>query len=187
MIMQNDKSIEQDLVAAVTALYPGAECRETAPRRVEVKLPAERLYEFASRMRDLWDFAHLSAISCVDWIDDGEFELVYHFWSYSRKVLLSAKVRIPRGEEPHFESISNLWQAAKFFERDIHEFFGIVFDGCEDLGKFILTDWDGPPPMRKDFITREYALNHFHYMEYNPDWLKELMEKGQQQGAKDES
>ena len=116
----------------------------------------------------------------MDWIDNGEFEIVYHFWSYNRKVIVSTKVRIPREEEPHYTSISSLWQPAKFFERDIHEMFGIVFDGNNDMEKFILTEWKGMPPMRKDFITREYALNHFHFKDYHPDWLEELEKAGKQ-------
>ena len=167
----------RDIIAVIKAIFPDADCRETFARRVEVKLSADRLYEFAARMQRQWDFPHLSAISCVDWIDENEFELVYHFWSYNRKLLLSAKVRIPREKEPHFESITSLWQPAKFFERDIHEFYGIVFDGCEDLEKFILTDWHGEPPMRKDFVTRDYALNFFHFREYETEWFKELQKK----------
>ena len=86
-----------------------------------------------------------------------------------------AKIRIPREEgESHFETISDLWQPAKFFERDIHEMFGVYFDGSQDMEKYILTDWNGPPPMRKDFITREFALNFYHFREYEPQWLKDM-------------
>lgn len=167
-IMENIKSVFKDTV-----------CTVKAGRRVEVKLSSDKITDFALRMQTDWDFPHLSAISCVDWIDDNEFELVYHFWSYTRKVIVSAKVRIPRGEEPHYTSISRLWQPAKFFERDIHEMFGIVFDGNDDMERFILTEWKGMPPMRKDFITREYALNNFHFKDYHPDWLKELEKSGE--------
>ncbi len=142
-------------------------------RRIQVELPARQLYEFAVRMKNKWGFAHLSAISCVDWLQEGEFELVYHFWSYEEKVMVSAKIRIPRNEA-RFETLTELWQPAKFFERDIHEMFGVHFEGNGDLEKYILTEWNGPPPMRKDFVTRDFAHNFYHYREYEPEWLKDL-------------
>ncbi len=165
---------EKRVVDDIKSVFKDVECRVKRERRVEVKLPREKLLEFALRMQTNWDFPHLSAISCVDWIDDGEFELTYHFWSYNRKVLVSASIRIPREEDAHFETLTHLWQPAKFFERDIHEMFGITFDGNDDMERFILGEWDGPPPMRKDFITREYALSFYHFREYHPEWMKDL-------------
>ncbi len=41
-------------------------------------------------------YVHLSAITCVDWIEEDEFELVYHVWSYETRSLVSAHTRIPR-------------------------------------------------------------------------------------------
>lgn len=141
----------------------------TTPRRIEVIIPATGIHAFSSAIRGRCGFEHLSAISCVDWIADGEFELVYHFWSYRDNHLVSAKAKIPR-TNAHAPTISDQWQPALFFERDIHEMFGVVFDGNPDLSKYILTDWDGPPPMRKDFVTRKFANDHFRFRKYNPAW-----------------
>ncbi len=175
--MEYDK--ENAIIERMKPEFPEASFKVVKARRIEVKMPSGRLYDFAVRMQKRWNFLHLSAISCVDWIADGEYELVYHFWSYDEKVLVMAKIRIPRVDDPHFDTLSNLWQPAKFFERDIHEMFGIYFDGSEDMERYILTDWNGPPPMRKDFITREYALNFFHYREYEPQWLRDMMAAGE--------
>ncbi len=41
-------------------------------------------------------YVHLSAITCVDWMEEGEFELVYHVCSYETCSLVSAHTRIPR-------------------------------------------------------------------------------------------
>lgn len=169
---------ENSIIEVMKKEFPDAVFTVKKARRIEVKMPSGRLYDFAVRMQKRWNFLHLSAISCVDWINDGEFELVYHFWNYDEKVLVMAKIRIPREDESRFDTISNLWQPAKFFERDIHEMFGIYFDGSEDMEKYILTDWNGPPPMRKDFITREFALNFYKYREYDPQWLKDMMAAG---------
>ncbi len=171
--------LENSIIDKMQPEFPEAAFTIKKARRVEVKMSSDKLYNFAVRMQKKWNFLHLSAISCVDWLQDNEFELIYHFWNYDEKVLVMAKIRIPREEESHFETISNLWQPAKFFERDIHEMFGVYFDGSEDMERFILTEWHGPPPMRKDFITREYALNFFHYREYDPEWLKDMTAAGE--------
>lgn len=143
--------------------------RVVRERRIVGTIPADRVHQFGSMLRDRVGVEHLSAISCVDWIAEGQFELVYHFWSYRDSCLVMAKTRIDR-DRPHMPTMTDLWQPAKFFERDIHEMFGVVFDGNEDLEKYILTEWSGPPPMRKDFVTRSFAHEHFHYKDYEPDW-----------------
>jgi len=173
-------TVEKSIIDKMQLEFSEAAFTVKKERRIEVKLPSNRLYDFAVRMQKKWNFLHLSAISCVDWIAQKEFELVYHFWNYDEKVLVMAKIRIPREEgESHFNTISDLWQPAKFFERDIHEMFGVYFDGSEDMERYILTDWNGPPPMRKDFITREFALNFYHYREYEPQWLKDMVGAGE--------
>ncbi len=166
--MTEQKSAAQ-IIAAVAALAAGAAVVEKSRRRLEVKLPAEGLYAFAAALRTRLGFEHLSAISCVDWIADHQFELVYHFWTYRDNCLLSAKVRIDR-ETAAMGTLTDLWQPASFFERDIHEMFGVDFLGNKDQERFILTDWKGPPPMRKDFVTRDFAHEHFTYKDYEPSW-----------------
>lgn len=174
---------EVDLIQKFQNEFSESQARIKRERRIEVRLPSSLLYEFAVRMQKKWGFEHLSAISCVDWIDEGEFELVYHFWTYEENILVSVKVRIPR-ENPSFETITDLWQPAMFFERDIHEMFGVVFEGNQDLEKFILTEWKGPPPMRKDFVTRDFAHSFYHYKDYEPEWLTEMQQ--QSSGGQDE-
>lgn len=167
---------EASIVKAIAAGTGVSGFTVKGPRRIEGRLSAEALHGFASAMRTVVGFEHLSAISCVDWIADNEFELVYHFWSYRDNCLVSAKVRVAR-EPGTMVTVTDLWMPASFFERDIHEMFGVVFEGNNDLEKYILTDWPGPPPMRKDFISRDFAHSHFEYKDYEPDW-DELIDGG---------
>jgi NADH-quinone oxidoreductase subunit C len=43
---------------------------------------------------------------------------------------------------------------------------------------FILTEWDGPPPMRKDFDAEAWVNQKFNFQNYHPDWLKDLEAEG---------
>lgn len=112
------------------------------------------------------NYSHLATISCVDWIEDNEFELVYHLFSYQDKISLSVKTRIDR-EKSKFVTIKNLWKVASYYERDIHDFFGVEFDGNDNMDELILENWNEIPPMRKDFKTREYVDQKFDWRQYH--------------------
>ena len=144
--------------------------------RLRVDVDARALPAILALLQGRASYVHLSAISCVDWIDDDEFELVYHVWSYETRSLVSVHTRIPRDPGVYL-SIYDLYIPAAFFERDIHEMFGVYFEGSPDMGKFILTDWNGPPPMRKEFDSEKYVNENFNWEQYHPQWLKDLEEE----------
>jgi NADH-quinone oxidoreductase subunit C len=74
--------------------------------------------------------------------------------------------------------VYDIYQPAAFFERDIHEMYGLWFEGSPDMEKFILTEWNGPPPMLKDFDSEAFVNQHFNWEQYRPQWLKDLEEQG---------
>ena len=151
--------------------------RRKSSRRVRVDVASEALPALLELLQGHASYVHLSAISCVDWIEDDEFELVYHVLSYETHSLVSAHTRIPRNPGVYL-SVYDLYQPAAFFERDIHEMFGVYFEGSPDMQKFILTEWNGPPPMRKDFDAEAYVNQTFQWEEYRPQWLQEIEDEG---------
>lgn len=155
----------------------GIRIRRKGPRRVRVDLAAETLPALLELLKGRAGYVHLSAITCVDWMEQEEFELVYHLWSYETRVLVMAHIRLPRDPGVYL-SVYDLFKPAAFFERDIHEMFGLYFEGSPDMGKFILTEWEGPPPMRKDFDGEAWVMDHFNWQAYHPDWLKEIEAQG---------
>lgn len=155
----------------------GIEIRRKSSRRLRVDVAPDALPALLELLRGRASYVHLSAITCVDWIDQGELELVYHVWSYEMQSLVSAHTRIPR-EPGVYISVYDIYMPAAFFERDIHEMFGVFFEGSPDMSRFILTEWDGPPPMRKDFDSEAWVNQHFDWQDYHPDWLKDLELQG---------
>lgn len=111
-------------------------------------------------------YKHLSTISCVDWIEDDEFELVYHVFSYEDYINISVKTRIDR-EKATFVTLKEIWPVAEFYERDIHDFFGVKFEGNDNLEELILENWNEIPPMRKDFDTRKFVNEEYEWRDYN--------------------
>ncbi|MCP8317947.1 MAG: NADH-quinone oxidoreductase subunit C, partial [archaeon] len=88
----------------------------------------------------------------VDHIAMKEFEVIYYVWSIDKKVLVGLRTKIPR-DNPILKSLIDLWEGALYHEREVWEMFGIKFEGHPNLSLLLLPeDWDGPPPLRKDFV-----------------------------------
>ena len=121
---------------------------------IELSVPSEKYHEICEELKNK-GFWHLTAISAVDWIDNNEFE-VYLLLRHRTGDYLKVSTRIPR-DNPHVASVSDIWHNGEIHEREMHELFGIVFDGNKNLTPLFLEDWDGPPPFRKDFNWREYV------------------------------
>lgn len=105
-------------------------------------------------------YDHLALISCVDWVKEGEFELVYILTPYPEKEHVILKTRIPR-EKPEFKTIIPIFKNAEPYEREIHELFGIKFEGHPRLTPLFLERVYEIPPFRKDFNTRKYVEETF--------------------------
>ena len=153
---ENTIRAEEEIARAISNTFHTAQVRIVRERRVEVKIRGDLLPPLASNLKYYHQFQHLSLISCVDWLEQREFELVYFFWSYTHKIMVAVKVRVPR-EAPRFVSIRPLWRQAETYEREIHEMYGIYFEGNPNQTPFLLEDWEGIPPMRRDFDTRKYV------------------------------
>jgi NADH-quinone oxidoreductase subunit C len=166
-----------EVLESVFRKIPNLDFEQQSPRRLRVKLRADALPALLELLKGRAGYLHLSAISCVDWPATDEFELVYHLWSYEVKTLVSAHIHIPK-KPGRYISVYDIYTPAAFFERDIHEMFGVYFEGSPDMEPFILTEWYGPPPMLKSFSTLGYVEETFKWQDYSPEWLKEIEAKG---------
>ncbi len=91
-------------------------------------------------------FDYLRCLSGVDYLT--ELETVYHFYSFEHGHKLAVKVRCPYGD-PHVPTVSHLWAAANWHERETYEMYGIVFDGHPDLRPLLTEEGLGYYPLRK--------------------------------------
>ncbi len=144
---------------------------EIDDREIKISLSNDKVISALDVLKSI-GFSHLSLITCVDWIDDNQFELVYILfnWEDGGKILVST--RIDRSN-PKFITVKELWPVARFYEREIHEFFGIEFEGNDDMRPLFLELWDEKPPMRKDFDPSKYSKEKFPDRKYEKDVIKE--------------
>lgn len=116
--------IDTVMLDEVLGELEGARIRHKGARRIRVDIEADALPTLLQLLKGKAGYLHLSAISCVDWPDSDEFELIYHLWSYETRILVSAHTRIGR-QGGRYISVYDLFVPAGFFERDIYEMYGL--------------------------------------------------------------
>jgi len=126
----------------------------------EMSLHIERsaIREACALLRDYaaCPFNFLSDVTCVDWYpSEPRFEVIYHLLAIGKKERVRLKVRLG-DNAPSLDSVTPIWPAANFFEREVYDLFGIRFLGHPYLRRIQMPDnWEGHP-LRKDYPVEGY-------------------------------
>ncbi len=136
---------------------------ETTGLQPALLIDPDRIADVCLELRDnpktYFDF--LSCLSGVDYgIEAGRFGVVYNLASIPYQTQLTLKVSKENGRDlddlPSFPTITSVYHAADWHEREAFDMTGIFFEGHPDLRRILLPDdWDGYP-LRKDYKTAEY-------------------------------
>ncbi|MBT8066095.1 MAG: NADH-quinone oxidoreductase subunit C [Gammaproteobacteria bacterium] len=87
----------------------------------------------------------------ADEFDPRRFAVVYHLLSLQHNFRLRLRVFTGTSNPPMIKSVVDIWNGANWFEREVFDLFGILFEGHPDLRR-ILTDYGFiGHPFRKDF------------------------------------
>jgi len=128
--------------------------------RDEMSIYVERscIRDACAVLRDDADcpFNFLADVTCVDWFpSEPRFEVVYHLLSHTKKERVRLKVRLDGGS-PALDSVTQVWPAANYFEREVFDLFGVRFAGHPYLRRLLMPeDWEGHP-LRKDYPVEGY-------------------------------
>src|SRR5271170_145211 len=95
-------------------------------------------------------------VTCVDWYpSEPRFQVTYHILSHSLKERLRL-VAMVDSLDPSIDSITPIWPAANFYEREVWDLFGVRFHGHPNLRRIMMPDeWEGHP-LRKDYPVEGY-------------------------------
>jgi NADH-quinone oxidoreductase subunit C len=92
----------------------------------------------------------LEAITGIDWLADGQMEVVYDYNHAIAPGRIVIRTRTNRAT-PEVPTVSGVFPAALWHERETHDFFGIVFTGHPDLKPLLLPEDADFHPLRKDY------------------------------------
>jgi NADH-quinone oxidoreductase subunit C len=139
--------------AAIEALEAKFQILKKVEFRDETTLTveAERISDICRFCRDELGFSYLLDISGLDnFGTEPRYEVVYELYQMERGEWLRLKTPV---SEDHLEiaTVSDIWPAADWHEREAYDMFGIRFTNHPDLRRILM--WDGYPffPLRKDF------------------------------------
>jgi len=115
----------------------------------------ERVVEVLRFLRDDSEcrFDMLADLTAVDRLEQGaapRFEVVYHLYSFPN----NKRVRVKAGVEEagaEIASVTPLWPAADWLEREVWDMYGIRFAGHPDLRRLLLYEEFQGHPLRKDY------------------------------------
>lgn len=114
----------------------------------------DRVLKEKTRVKRLVSGVESEAEEIVERFVPGFLEVVYHLYSMDLKQgPLILRMRTDnRSDRNHVPSLTPVWRAAEFQEREVFDLFGVVFDGHPDLRRILM--WDGfqDHPMRKDYV-----------------------------------
>jgi len=148
-------------------------------RQLSVTVDGARIVEicdFLKRDEEV-SFNYLSDLTCVHYPDrrDAPFEIVYNLFSISSNERVRLKVRTSEA----VESVTSVWPAANWLEREVFDLFGIRFSNHPDLRRLLLPpDWEGYP-LRKDFPLEfvENAWTAKHLPEMSEVEMEQLQQR----------
>ncbi|MEK9659715.1 MAG: NADH-quinone oxidoreductase subunit C [Chloroflexota bacterium] len=112
-----------------------------------VRVASEHLVDVAKRLRDgAFGAQMLHLIAAVDY--EERIEVNYLFLSATKGHTGQVKVDVSP-DAPELPSLTGLWTAAGWFERETHDLFGVVFEGNPDLSPLLLYEgFEGHPGLR---------------------------------------
>jgi len=120
--------------------------------QIQISINPDELISILEFLKDndVCQFRQLTDIAGVDFPErQNRFDIVYHFLSFKNNARIRVKIKIRENEA--IQSITQIFPAANWFEREAFDMYGIQFTDHPDLRR-ILTDYGFEGyPLRKDF------------------------------------
>lgn len=145
-------------VEALRASFPDAVVRDLVQSGDQ-----QVVYIDPARNKDVLDwlrtepgerFNLLVDVTGVDYGDGRPLEVVYQLWSIPHRKALRVKCELPLSHLS-IATVTDLWSAADWLEREVYDLFGVEFTGHPDLRRILMPEnYAEGHPLRKDFPLR---------------------------------
>ena len=156
----------------ITQLCPQAQI-DTTGEFLLVTVADAQWHDLAKALKTQLHFDYLTAVVGMEWPDARG--CVYYLTNTDTQEVIHVKVTAPDREQPMLHSVVDLWPVANFQEREVYDFFGIIFIGHPDMRRmFLRNDWVGYP-LRKDYdpVTNPLRLEDETGEDYTCRWVED--------------
>ncbi|MDP3312681.1 NADH-quinone oxidoreductase subunit C [Lutibacter sp.] len=136
----------------ISSWIPELEFTEADSQYLNITVKPDQLHQLMLQLKNNSEtsFDYLFCVTGIDY--EKELGVIYHLESTTFRHSIVIKVKTEDRENPTFDSVWNIWRTAEFHEREVFDFFGIIFNNHPNLKRLFLTeDWDGFP-LRKDYV-----------------------------------
>jgi len=157
-------------VQSITSRFGDAiEAEETILSGVrQLVLQSDALVDALRLAKDEHNFRQLYDLTAADYLEEEPYiHVIYHLNCLHPPAKLMLKVRVAR-DGGTLPSVTALWSMADWFEREVYDLYGIVFDGHPDLKRILMPDdWMGHP-LRRDYPLTEEPIQ---FRDFTSDML----------------
>lgn len=141
-----------DVTAALQGKFPRIAPRASGDHPA-INVPLAEVAAVLASLRDGHGFDFLVDVTAADWGVDASprFTVFWHLYSTTASAYIRVATDCASDTEPVAPTVSDLWPAANWHERETYDLLGITFSNHPDLRRILM--WDGYPyhPLRKDF------------------------------------
>jgi len=141
----------KETIADITRKLPGIEAQEISYAEKGYHLSIGMDKESLVKATDYFDRKgfYLEDLLCVDYVE--YLELVYFFNTYQTLCRVKVSIKLD-SEKPIVPTISHIYTIARWYEREVYEFFGVYFEGHPNLTYLFLHDGIDFYPLRKNKV-----------------------------------
>lgn len=146
----------QDLLNTVTQVLEGRQVKTgVLLDRPQISIDSQEIVEVCRSLKDD-PRTNFKTLLCMAAVDYKEYiQMVYFLLSMEKEYILAVKVDLPY-DSPQLPTISGVWRAADWYEREAHDLFGVEFEGHPDPSPLLLYEGFEGYPGRKAFPFHEY-------------------------------
>lgn len=141
-----------DFVASLQEAYPAVTSRPTGDHPA-FDVPGPQVVDILRTLRDRHGFDFLVDVTAVDWSAEASprFTVIWHLYSTASHQYVRIAANCADDADPSMPTVTGLWPAADWHERETWDLMGLRFEGHPDLRRILM--WDGYPyhPLRKEF------------------------------------
>jgi len=146
----DDAAINAAILEQLRAGFPDAVMLAVDPGIVGILVPADRLVELCQHLKSTpgLEFDYLASVTAIDYLD--RIDLVYQMRSLRHRRDCTLRIEVDR-DASLAPSVTGVWRAANYQEREIFDLMGVHFSGHPDLRRILLYDEFDGHPLRKDW------------------------------------